>query len=227
MNRTLLLSLFAAFLSLPLTAQFGVTTTYNINNINGEALVDGLPYDVFPIDNGYEIQAHYWFRLPNKRIEFQPTVFYAGASIDAFNAGPAVTFQDFGFQFEVNVYPFDFGGDCGCPTFGKQGPKLEKGFFVQLFPGIARRSVRSNGGIAADLAETAFVYGGGIGLDIGVSNLLTLTPIATVRRGRSPYASLKSTDGTGNPVTLGNDNDQLMSYQLGIQATFRFDKKRY
>ena len=93
------------------TAQFGITTTYNFHSINaGEVVVDGVPVELdFDINNTYELQLHYWFRLPNNRIEFQPTLYYGFGESDVYDAD---SYREYGMQLEVNVYPFDFFGDC-------------------------------------------------------------------------------------------------------------------
>lgn len=204
------------------TAQIGLTTTYNIQDIylsaDDEAVAGS--FSDFELDNGYEVQLHYWFRLPNNRIEFQPTVYYSLA--DPFG-GSDVFWQEYGAQMEVNVYPFDFFGDCGCPTFGKQGPQLQKGFFIQGSAGYARREIEETF-IASEV--NTFVFGGGVGLDIGISNLLTLTPIATVRRGRAAVGDFSGIiDGGGNIIPALNYKQ--LDYQFGLQATFRFDSANY
>ncbi|NJC24770.1 hypothetical protein [Neolewinella antarctica] len=98
--------MFLTCTALPLSAQFGVTAFYNFNNIraNSSEVRDNYSY---PIEDGVELQAHYWFRLPKKRIEFQPTVFYAGTTIglEGFFSDQFYNIRDYGFQFEVNIYP--------------------------------------------------------------------------------------------------------------------------
>ncbi len=221
-----LLTTLAICLSIVANAQFGVTTVYNFNSdgtsdrINS-ILPPDIVGDIFEISDGPEVQLHYWFRLKNRRIEFQPTVYYGRAR----TGGPAdLKYVEYGFQLEVNVYPFDFTGDCGCPTFGKQGPQLQKGLFLQFSPGVASRRIPLTE-ISAAYGQTTFVYGGGIGLDIGISNLLTLTPIATVRVGNSPYNNFDLTDIDAMEFDTGNS--KLSSYQIGLQATFRLDDKNY
>ena len=222
-----LLTQLLVFSTLSLSAQFGATVNYNSNQVSTDWMGVMGSTSELPTRGGYEAQLHYWFRLPDNRVEFQPTVYYHGAGI-GWSPG-STDFREIGFQFEVNVYPFDFMGDCGCPTFGKQGPQLQKGLFLQLSPGVARRSITASNPEPVDLASIDFTYGAGIGLDIGLSNVLTLTPIASVRRGAATF------DGSLDP--LFNSSIQLLegdegaatftSYQVGLQVTFRFDEKNY
>ena len=212
----------ALLLSCTVHAQFGGTLGYNFNSHgsgSGEYALDYLNF------GSYEAQLHYWFRLPNNRIEFQPTIYYGYAAEAPYER---TNYSEYGAQLEVNVYPFDFFGDCGCPTFGKQGPHLEKGFFVQGVVGYAQReltNIEVELNMLADRMNTTMVWGGGVGLDIGITNLLTITPLALIRIGRSGLDELPT---AGLPASLPELIPvKQTSYQLGLQATFRLDSKNY
>ena len=211
--RPYLIPLFLLLGGSSLYAQFGLTVFRNSNEAyagSGDNRID-LPYA-----GGYEAAVHYWFRLPKKRVEFQPTVYYAGWLGDDRNA-------EVGLQLKTNVYPFDFGTDCDCPTFGKQGPQLQKGLFVQLSPGVGYHRFRLPSG-AWD-GQLAASVGAGVGLDLGVSNLLTLTPLVSVRRTLTDYNDNWHLD---QPLELDSPGPtRLTALQLGLQATFRLDKRRY
>lgn len=197
-------------------AQFGVASFYNVNQSIWSAESSALsPSDL--IDNGVEFAAHYWFRLPQKRVEFQPTIYYTAANTSSVDG----RYGEYGFQFKTNVYLFDFGTDCNCPTFGKQGPQLQKGFFIQLSPGYA--VYRWDNGLEVE-NSSGLTLGGGIGIDFGLSNLLTITPLVTARYGTQEYAEFRFADGNSEPITGG---PKSLAYQLGLQATFRLDKRRY
>ncbi len=198
-----------------LRAQFGVSSFYNMNELRTRDYPGMVRDQVLPYENSLEVAVHYWFRLPKKRIEFQPTVYFAKQLHDRlFDA------NEFGIQFKTNVYVFDLGADCNCPTFGKQGPQLQKGLFIQLSPGVASHQ------FSGQDRSTLFTVGGGVGLDFGVSNLLTLTPIASVRYGISNVPTgITFTDDTNTP--LEDVKTHLTTFQLGLQATFRLDKRHY
>ena len=196
-------------------SQVGIAGFYNINNASPGGTE--FEFDV-PYNNGYEVAVNYWFRLPKKRVEFLPTLYYASGG-DNLNA------SELGFQFKTNFYLFDFGTDCDCPTFGKQGPQLQKGFFLQLSPGIAIYHQE----LAAGMVESnniAVTLGGALGVDIGVTNLLTLTPIIGLRHSLTNIDDIEYTDEQGMPIET-DAGMRLTTIQLGLQATFRFDKKRY
>ncbi|WP_116105413.1 hypothetical protein [Lewinella sp. IMCC34191] len=197
------------------SAQVGVSGFYNFNRAKlvGDA-VNPNEDNLSPYANGPELAVNYWFRLPKNRIEFQPTVYFA-------QSGDNSPWREAGFQFKTNIYVFDLGTDCDCPTFGKQGPQLEKGFFLQLSPGVARHWANLNG---VNMGNTALTLGAGVGIDFGISNLLTLTPIASLRHTVTDYTGMEAVNASGEELDV---RGQLTTFQLGLQATFRFDKKRY
>lgn len=205
-------------------AQLAVSTSANFSQtrweVDNEQVENLLDWKV-----GNELALGYWFRLPEKRVEFLPTVYFAGSSTEANSIDQStVKLKEFGLEFKVNIYPFDFGGDCDCPTFGKQGPQLEKGFYLQLSPGYAVYDL-SGEGLELD-SGNGFTYGGGVGLDIGVSNLLTITPYANARVGTGLLLNdLVVTDVNGG--ALGDQHPKLTTFQVGLRALFRFDHRRY
>ena len=203
-----------------LQAQLALTTAYNLNSFPAGADYDGTEVSGLEDDFG-ELQLSYWFRLKNKRIEFLPTVYATG------QFGKIKTYQEGGFLFKTNIYPFDFGGDCDCPTFGKQGPDIAKGFFIQLAPGFAYTERDTRGIAFRELDEdNFFVFAGGVGIDLGISNFLTLSPFAAARYQASEQLGLYP----GIPINgarVGTVRGHRWTYQLGLQLLARFDHKRY
>lgn len=215
----LALLLAACLLASTLAAQFGITTAMNFPTTQDQT-TDFNTLESEKFFPSPEVALNYWFRLPNQRIEFLPTAYWTRNRVDPEFGNPS--FNEYGAQMKVNVYPFDFLGDCGCPTFGKQGSQLQKGFYVQLAGGYAWYDAISPGDPGP---QSGLTYGGGIGLDIGLSNFLTLTPQFNVRRATQPYLTLSAVDGGGN--TLDDDAYRLLTYQAGLQLTFRLDHDRY
>ncbi|MEL6356496.1 MAG: hypothetical protein AAFQ37_06125 [Bacteroidota bacterium] len=234
MLRLLLLTT-AYSLSFSIVAQFGISGFYNTS-------LDDFTSITYPdggsLTNGYEVSADYWFRLKNKRIEFLPTVSF-GRYENSIAVPPLVseesvnvdfTFNEFGFQFKTNFYLLDFGTDCDCPTFGKQGPALHKGFFVQLAPGISLWEGKSVASTFTDRVQkdrsTIPHLGIGLGLDFGFSNLVTVTPIVSYRY----YFTELSWEGQREPCDvcdlLPNENN-VSTLQAGIRLGIRLDKRKY
>ena len=208
-----LLTLLLGLAGLVAQAQFGVGVYHNFNAFRVSGLPDGAERADFSYNNMSEVAAYYWFRLPKQRIEFQPTVYYAyDFANDAFDA------NELGLQFKTNIYVFDLGTDCHCPTFGKQGPQLQKGLFVQLSPGVA------SGHFQGTDRKTVATIGAGLGLDIGISNLVTLTPLISYRYTLSSIGNQQSSD---DGVAFPDADFRLRTLQLGLQATFRLDQRNY
>lgn len=219
----LLLTLFCLMIWLPASAQFGFQTAATLNQgsnlfITGIGDIDGMEFEP-----GAELSLNYWFRLPKQRVEFLPTVYFGSAK----QREGLLRLKEYGAQFKINFYPFDFSGDCDCPTFGKQGPQLQKGFFIQASAGYAFYNLDTpdDSTFSTRSRENGISYGGALGLDIGLSNLLTLTPIAGVRRGTADYTGFVTTDVNGqNPEEL---KSKLNTFYAGLQLSFRFDHKKY
>ncbi len=130
---------------------------------------------------GWSAGIDYAFRLPNTRIEFLPELHFAAYQADVIDLGDLDARFYSGF-LNVNVYILDLKGDCDCPTWSKSGNTLTKGLFLQLSPGYSL--------IYGNVKTTEILYKGrstnpslalGAGLDLGVSERMTITPYAGVR----------------------------------------------
>lgn len=174
----------------------------------------------------------YWFRLKNKRVEFTPEVGFASyASSFSADRDPLLTQTDlykssyFSFYFNTNIYLLDFGGDCNCPTFNKDGDLIKKGFFIRLSPGAVYNTRSQTLADTSPYQETStnFSLRAGVGLDIGVSPFLTITPL---------LMGIYHTPGTWNHIdqelpttepTISVES-QVLQLFAGIRLGFRFDE---
>ena len=183
------------------------------------------------LGNGFGIGLDYWFRLKSQRIEFLPEINYAqfnqyqlnGSDLDRSN-------QAFSFFFNVNIYPLDLVSDCNCPTFSKQNDLVKKGFFVQVSPGFSyflhdftsdERKV--------EISSSAFSLGTALGLDVGVSNVLTITPVAGFR-----YFFNAELEDISNPqlplidnLFLKDTKTNISQIYAGLRLGWRFDRRNY
>lgn len=220
-------------LTLGAQAQFGINAKYTI------PADDSWPYTaesgngIFsaPYTRGWSVGLDYWFRLKNKRVEFLPEINLmqlSHAEIDIANHA-----NIYSFFFNTNFYFWDFNGDCDCPTFSKQGPTLEKGLFIQVSPGVSLWDVEFGEQFARiDDQQMVFSIGAGGGFDIGITDLLTLTPMATVR-----YFPEVKMEGAlldpSNPNSWPVPNSSIVStespllWSVGLRLGFRLDGSRY
>lgn len=125
---------------------------------------------------GYHIGLDYWLRLKEVRIEFFPELSYS-----MYTAGrPAYKGGIFLLQWHTNIYPLDFWDDCDCPTFSKQDPWFQRGFFFQIAPGIGALHHQYSDNVLTQALQWNLLYSlaAGAGLDIGISDRFTLSPYA-------------------------------------------------
>ncbi len=177
----------------------------------------------------------YWFRLKQKRIEFTPEVGFARYKgiVETSRQPDAIqtdtyTSSHFNFYFNTNIYPLDFGGDCNCPTFNKDGDLIKKGFFIRISPGV-NYNIRSQEieGLAnvtspLDSKDVVFSLRAGLGLDIGVSSFFTITPlIMGVYNTPSSWSLYDVSDVEVTPLAV---EDQVFHLFAGIRLGFRFDE---
>ncbi len=169
-------------------AQFGFRLKYNHQALPGweSAVQEATGSSETVLKSGYEAGVDYWFRLKKHRVEFMPELAYGYAASDI-TAGDLITvnqrlnLQQLWANMHVQLYALDFEGDCNCPTFSKQGAGINKGLFFHLSPGIGWYGAQTEYQIinSTDRYEKeglVFRVGGGLGLDLGVSDLLTITP---------------------------------------------------
>lgn len=209
---------FLGLLSQKGRAQVGLTLAYQINHTDGwipEASLNSA------VSDGYKMGLDYWFRLKSNRIEFTPEISYA-----FYESAPlAGTFdyriEFYSFQFNTNFYVLDLLNDCNCPTFSKQNDFFKKGFFLRIAPGITGvRFTNNNPGDNAQqdkLGQLQPMIALGMGLDIGLSDLLTISPIITAN-----YIPDLNWKGTRPAQVIGPSPD-FWQFTPGLRLGFRFD----
>jgi len=184
-------------------AQVALTTSFVSQASEAPGGISG---GLIPVNSsGYELGLGYWFRLKSKRMEFTPEISYSSLK------GESGLGDITGFNFNANIfiYALDFHSDCNsCPTFSKEGGTVKKGFHWIITPTVYHYTFIN------DESSTNVRLSLGAGLDLGITNLLTLTPYAT-------YGLAGKEDFYGNPT---NRPKQL---HLGLRSTLRFDKNKW
>lgn len=217
-------------------AQVGASGFYVSNQADGwtSTVMDnaGDPVATLP-GAGWQAGIDYWFRLKKKRVEFLPTLAYGQAEQQVVSSGSATSDPLFAtrqasFFFHTQLYLLDFGSDCDCPTFSKDGNSLKKGLFLQLSPGVSYFSFSAeNYPVALDDRHVAPGIGAGLGLDLGFSDFLTVTPL--FRATYFPSTTWEGLSGNGTDVIHVpgvSDETSLWQYQVGLRVGFRPDERR-
>ncbi len=220
MMRYLILA-FSLFSSIALKSQFGIIAHYNSNDHpDWYELADEKV-----LSSGYEFGVDYWFRLNKKRIEFYPTLSYS--KDETFNnADVGITAielknQSISLTLRTHFYLLDFGEDCDCPTFSKQGPGFGKGFFVHASPGIVYSISEGARLIESVYRETKTIspkLGLGFGFDIGFNDFFTITPIYTYNYIFSKEIEIESESSVDGILDTSENQ-----HQFGLRLGFRFD----
>ena len=164
-------------------AQYGIRLKYG--NQSGDLLdfaTESFNSSTDVQASNFEVGVDYWIKPWDKRVEFTPELALGISNFD--EAGTSLSTTSFSFILNTRFYPMDFGSDCDCPTFSKDGSFISKGFYFELSPGLSlhqnsletsswpqerEQFSSSSNTIAPRLAL-------GAGIDIGVSNLLTVNP---------------------------------------------------
>lgn len=232
------LSLFLAFLFSfqLLNAQFGVSAGYKpITAKNWERIIGEHPSNFTTNEsfaNGIQFGVDYWFRLKNYRVEFLPELSYSRfARIYNVDEGKEdyFTSQFLGLHFNTNFYIFNFKGDCDCPTFSKEGNSLEKGFFIQLAPGV---DYIFNSYTSDDESQKANdivpSIGIGIGVDFGLTDLLTVTPMVKIHHYfGAEWEGLNTIYEPTKVISEELNKNNITQLFAGLRIGLRLDSDKY
>lgn len=151
--------------------------------------------------NDYRVGLDYRKRIKASRIEFYPTLNYIKSSTEEYLFISDIERYQFSYSkltlaINTHIYILDLEGECDCPTWGKEGGLIKKGFFLFASPELGLSHVKLKGieGIV-DTSHVSAIWGvsGGAGLDIGIAEKFTLTP--KIRAGYYGNNSLPEVTG--------------------------------
>ncbi|MFT5384128.1 MAG: hypothetical protein ACI8VT_003263 [Saprospiraceae bacterium] len=162
-------------------AQFGINAGLRVN---GETAWQHFTNKDDFLKTGYKVGLDYWFRLKKVRVEFTPEL-----NFSQFKAEYTSPIDDkytlknniYGFHLNTNIYPLSFKDDCNCPTFKKDGQVIEKGFHIILSPGVNYFDMSINKD-DYKTKDVVFSAGLGVGLDVGLAEYITITPLVLYHR---------------------------------------------
>lgn len=210
-------------------AQFGVRVKYNHQALPGwEPKVTLLTKsDQSVLKSGYEAGVDYWFRLKKRRVEFMPELAY-GYGTTTYNSSQdlsSLNLQQLWTNMHIQLYALDLEGDCNCPTFSKQGSGINKGLFFHITPGIGwyqSKAEYSVGDTFSTLNNSGSIFriGGGIGLDIGISDLLTVTPQISYYLTSEMASRLNGAGSSPDETTASHSRQLQFSLRFGFRPDY-------
>ncbi|MEZ4956046.1 MAG: hypothetical protein R2825_20980 [Saprospiraceae bacterium] len=169
--------------------------------------------------SGFSFSIDYRLRTKKVRIELYPELAISSLKNEA--AGATLENNIIGAHLNTNIYLFDLEGDCDCPTWSKSGNVFQKGFFLQVAPGVNNIEIKFNSVAEVDSKRDFFWdIGVGAGVDIGVAKFLTITPI--VKYYFAPNAKWEYLeDLTANEVSTKSNVGQ---FYAGVRLGFHLKK---
>jgi len=211
-------------------AQFGINSSFRFNNAPKWNFTSTANNNVVELPgNNFAFGLDVWLPLKGIRLDLLPELNYARYTAEVVDLGKLE--NQMGSVFlNFNLYFLDMKGDCKCPTFSKSGGLLNKGLFLQVSPGwtVFQAKVDLFNGAGARSRSFAPSIGLGMGLDMGLSDKITLTPFGGVRY--YPQAkwfgleeSLQLDPGAGN-YTVANVSALTQIY-AGLRLGFRFEQR--
>lgn len=202
----------------------------NVKYISGQSeLLDEYRFS----QDGIHAALEYGFRLKSKRVEFHPGLGYRFTFFNHGDKDYSVE-NDYGYSnsidldFNTSIYPFDFAGDCDCPTWKKEGNLIKKGFFFEVSPGLAYQTMHLEdwpsegyeGSLPNASSNLLLKISVGAGLDIGLTEEFTLTPsFSWTKLSNGTWGSF---DDIGFPEVF----DDQSYLGAGLRLAYKPDPKR-
>ena len=197
-------------------AQIGIGMYYSQTYSSGFQ-EEGSDQDLFT--NELIFGVDYWIRLKNLRIEFLPSFTY-GVSKDNLGSDQSleVTLNSWSLLLRSNIYFLDFFNDCQCPTFSKQNQFVKKGMHAQI--GLGYNEITFDPQDESDFQNMLIQLG--LGLDIGISNFITLTPYLVASHHLPLYDKADKVT-----IVILPTAENRGSFIAGVRLGVRWDTKNF
>jgi len=200
-----------------ISAQLGARLTYidtSIPYLEGLTLNNnGWPsFDVF--GSGYGVGIDYAIRIPKKRIEFYPELSITNNKENFDKWDFTLSHSLIALAVNSHFYPLDFGNSCKCTSLLKNGNVFKKGFFFSIMTGLHHNTHSVDSGSKSSDLKPALGFG--IGLDLGISKRLLLSPFLQ-------YAWHRNTvlEDFRYPNNLDNSGPFIIHYHYPAPSAFK------
>lgn len=231
MRKTYLTTLLSLFICLSCFGQFTLSAKYESNGAEAwdDAVIAQLGNDAQVLSNGLSVHIGYWLKpLEEYRWNIIPEIGYATGTTEA-SSDPIVneyTWNRFDLTINNHIYLMDMESDCNCPTFSKDGNFFTKGFFFNIAPGLSMNGIdhryddNGEGNTLAGDKKIVPKIGIGVGMDIGIHDLITITPIFNYTKFFGNAWSPFRVNETQTSEVIESGISQT---DVGIRMNFRFD----
>ncbi len=235
MNKITHLFIFFSFLlmSQTITAQVGVTGSYFTQRIpEWETAIVGNGTSNRILEKGYSVGVDFWMKpLEEWRLELYPEIVIGNSTSELISGSntESLDLKTVGFNLNMNIYLLNFKSDCDCPTFSKQESFFEKGLFLQLSPGFHYLDGAYEIDNSFDIQRSTMNdwvphLGIGLGLDIGIMDFITITPIVKYSQflNASWDGLLTTVNEPTNSIVLGSEDSNINRFSAGIHLGIRW-----
>ncbi len=220
--------LFSASLAV---AQIGLNAGYRYNSAPDWQFAAAAGGGEQPLLNdGYSFGLDFWIPLKAVRIDILPEINFSRFRTEplpfpALDMDGSLAQNWYSLFLHANIYFLNLDGDCDCPTFSKSGGLLEKGLFLQLSPGI---SYLQQEAVAPEQQESSQSWapslGAALGLDLGLSDFVTISPMAGFRYFLpTDWASARLLDDLDTQTgSLKDERSDIRQVYVGLRLGVRF-----
>jgi len=215
-------------------AQVGVIGSYFTQRIpEWETAIVGNTSSNRILENGYSVGVDFWMKpLEEWRLELYPEMVFSNSTSELIIGSntESLALTTVGFNLNVNIYLLNFKSDCDCPTFSKQESFFEKGLFLQLSPGFHYLNGAYEIDNSFDLQKSTLndwvpQLGIGLGVDIGLTDFITITPIVKYNRFlNASWDGLLAIVDEPNNSALGSEESNINRFSAGIHIGIRWQE---
>lgn len=161
----------------------GLTGGYFMQTIpEWESAVFGLRSNERLLKNGFSQAVDFKIAgFENYRVQFHLNAGtnYAETSLDT----RQFKLRQIDFALSSKIFLLSLEADCDCPTFSREAGLLEKGFFVEFLAGASTyQAEMSEEMVISEDKGIAFKAGLGMGIEIGITDRITLSPYVRYQR---------------------------------------------
>lgn len=156
----------------------------------------------------------------NYRIQFHLNAGTNKATTSLENRQFKLRKNDIGLSGKIFILSLE--ADCDCPTFSREAGFLEKGLFVEVLAGASfiQSEMTETSTLISEGNEVVFKAGLGLGVEIGITDYVTISPFVRYQHYFNAEWEGLQTDIAAfdqTTVTAGSDSTPINQFSAGIR----------